>query len=279
MARLLALLLLPFSLLSVAHANDLESPYIGVEVVAIADAKDSIKAENIRLPTKAGVLVTRIDPKSPASKSGLKVGEIITQVNKQRTASEMQFKAAVEKLEIGKEAAFNGFGLGGSGWKSGNVRMTPFKYGEYLESQSGKSQDDFSGEVSLTSPFRQESRAPTHFRTALSNATKDGSFKLLFRIIMADTTDFPASASFKTDVGVFELKSLGKRTNIGGLDDLYEPEKGKELDELMDAIYKSKSVTWRLINSDGGFQEFTAKEEHIRDLVFIMDLKRWLEKK
>src|SRR5579871_278598 len=54
--------------------------YLGVMFQEI----NSERAKALRLPSEAGVEITRVEPDSPADKAGLKIGDVIMQYNGER---------------------------------------------------------------------------------------------------------------------------------------------------------------------------------------------------
>ncbi|NNJ70101.1 MAG: DegQ family serine endoprotease [Kiritimatiellales bacterium] len=71
---------------------------LGVTVEAL----DSDAARRFGYGDREGVLVTTVEPGSPASRSGLKIGHIITSVNRQSIDSVREFKQTLQEAEGGK---------------------------------------------------------------------------------------------------------------------------------------------------------------------------------
>ncbi|MGK7951347.1 MAG: HhoA/HhoB/HtrA family serine endopeptidase [Xenococcaceae cyanobacterium] len=79
--------------------------YLGIRMTALTpEIKQRLQAErNINLDEAEGVLIVEVMPNSPAAKSGLRAGDIITAIDRQAiyTASEVQ--KAVENTEVGQQ--------------------------------------------------------------------------------------------------------------------------------------------------------------------------------
>jgi len=60
-------------------------------------------AKELDIPYKRGVIVHRITGGSPVAKAGLKVGDVITKINKVPLTSAAQFRNTIATTEIGKE--------------------------------------------------------------------------------------------------------------------------------------------------------------------------------
>lgn len=279
MARLLSLFFVCVTAFSSVFAKDFDSPFVGVEVVAVADASNPFKEERIRFPSKIGVYVVRVDPKSPANKAGLKEGDIVTSVDKKKTHNTAQFLEVISKLEPGKDAVFSGYGKHDTGWAPGNVKVLTTSYGEYLESSATKAEDEFTGTVTYRSPYNDYSPRQTHLNTAVSKADGNSGYQYRARLLYADNPSFLASAIFKTDGEKITVKSLGSPAFPGAGAHVYTLEPSKEQEELIIALSKAKQVTYRLIATDGVYEEFEMSQDEIRDIKHIVDLKRWLEKK
>jgi len=73
--------------------------FLGVGIQEI----DSNRAKELKLPDDAGVEVTRIAPDSPAEKSGIKTGDVVTQYNGQRVEGMEQFSRMVRETPAGRE--------------------------------------------------------------------------------------------------------------------------------------------------------------------------------
>ncbi|OYW07783.1 MAG: hypothetical protein B7X34_10205, partial [Acidobacteriia bacterium 12-62-4] len=74
--------------------------YLGVGVREI----DQARAKELRLAEEAGVEVTQVDEESPASKAGLKVGDVVLEYNGQRVEGSEQFVRMVRETPVGRTA-------------------------------------------------------------------------------------------------------------------------------------------------------------------------------
>ncbi len=75
-------------------------PYLGVGVREV----DQARAKELRLAEEAGVEVTQVDEESPASKAGLKVGDVVLEYNGQRVEGSEQFVRMVRETPVGRTA-------------------------------------------------------------------------------------------------------------------------------------------------------------------------------
>lgn len=73
-------------------------PYLGVGVREI----DQARAKELRLAEEAGVEVTQVDEDSPASKGGIKVGDVVLEYNGQRVEGSEQFVRMVRETPVGR---------------------------------------------------------------------------------------------------------------------------------------------------------------------------------
>lgn len=79
---------------------DEDSGWLGVSL----DEVSAEKAKEAKLPTVRGVLVTDVEPDSPAAKAGLKSGDIITDFNGQRVEGVTQFRRYIRETPAGRTA-------------------------------------------------------------------------------------------------------------------------------------------------------------------------------
>jgi serine protease Do len=77
--------------------------WLGVHIQGVTDEL----ADSLGLEDAKGALVSRVMPKSPAQKAGLKRGDVILGVNDQGVAKLNDLPRLVANLEAGKKAAFN----------------------------------------------------------------------------------------------------------------------------------------------------------------------------
>ncbi|MEM9923933.1 MAG: HhoA/HhoB/HtrA family serine endopeptidase [Cyanobacteria bacterium P01_D01_bin.50] len=82
-----------------------DHPYLGIQMVTLTpDIKERLNSElgNPNISADKGVLLMRIMRGSPASRGGLKAGDVIVKINKQRVSKNEDVQKLVEKSEIGK---------------------------------------------------------------------------------------------------------------------------------------------------------------------------------
>jgi len=80
-------------------ASELRSK-LGIEVKEISN----LEARRRRLETREGVLLTKVDPNSPADRAGLEVGDIIHQINNQNLRGVQDYIRILESIQTGDEA-------------------------------------------------------------------------------------------------------------------------------------------------------------------------------
>ena len=80
-------------------------PYIGISMLDITTNSYYLWKENINIPegVTEGVVVYTTEENSPASKAGLKKGDIITKIEKEEITSLAEFRYVLYKHEAGKE--------------------------------------------------------------------------------------------------------------------------------------------------------------------------------
>ena len=72
--------------------------WLGVETHEVTAAK----AKELRLPGERGVVVGKVLSDSPAAKSGLKDGDVITEINGQRVEGTAQFRRMIREIPAGR---------------------------------------------------------------------------------------------------------------------------------------------------------------------------------
>jgi serine protease Do len=72
---------------------------LGIEVKEISN----LEARRRRMETREGVLLTKVDPNSPADRAGLEVGDIIHQVNNQNLRGIQDYARILESIQAGEE--------------------------------------------------------------------------------------------------------------------------------------------------------------------------------
>jgi hypothetical protein len=82
-----------------------EPSYIGIGV----DEVTPDKARSLKLPDATGAIVAEVDPNSPASRGGLRVGDVISQIDGEKLLNATALKAAVGKIAPGTAIALGIF--------------------------------------------------------------------------------------------------------------------------------------------------------------------------
>jgi serine protease Do len=77
------------------------SGWLGVDIEEVS----AEKAKEAKLPSVGGVLVTEVEPDSPAAKAGLKAGDIVTGYNGERVEGTVQFRRLIRETPTGRAAA------------------------------------------------------------------------------------------------------------------------------------------------------------------------------
>ena len=72
--------------------------WLGVETREVT----SDNAKELKLPGERGVVVGRIAPDSPASKSGLRENDVVTEINGQQVEGSMQFRRMIHEIPAGR---------------------------------------------------------------------------------------------------------------------------------------------------------------------------------
>jgi len=74
--------------------------WLGVETREVT----SDNAKELKLPSERGVVLGRIAPDSPASKSGLRENDVVAEINGQQVEGAMQFRRMVREIPAGRNA-------------------------------------------------------------------------------------------------------------------------------------------------------------------------------
>jgi serine protease Do len=74
--------------------------WLGVETLEVT----SDNAKELKLPSERGVVLGRIAPDSPASKSGLRENDVVTEINGQQVEGAMQFRRMIREIPAGRNA-------------------------------------------------------------------------------------------------------------------------------------------------------------------------------
>jgi len=72
--------------------------WLGVETREVT----SNNAKELKLPGERGVVLGRIAPDSPASKSGLRENDVVTEINGQQVEGAMQFRRMIREIPAGR---------------------------------------------------------------------------------------------------------------------------------------------------------------------------------
>lgn len=96
-----------------------QGAYLGVQVQDVTRALQ--RARN--LPTDEGALVSRVEDESPADKSGIRRGDVITEVDRERIDDSQDLIKAVRGLEPGSNVRI-------TLWRSGSLRTVNVELGE-----------------------------------------------------------------------------------------------------------------------------------------------------
>jgi serine protease Do len=72
--------------------------WLGVETREVT----SDNAKELKLPGERGVVLGRIAPDSPASKSGLRENDVVTEINEQQVEGAMQFRRMIREIPAGR---------------------------------------------------------------------------------------------------------------------------------------------------------------------------------
>lgn len=77
--------------------------YLGIRMTALTpEIKQQLKAErNLNLDNQEGVLIVGIVPNSPAARSGLRAGDVITAIDRQKISTASEVQKAVENTQVG----------------------------------------------------------------------------------------------------------------------------------------------------------------------------------
>ena len=95
--------------------------YLGVDLQEL----DADLAKYFQTQPGAGVLVARVEPNSPAEKGGLKSGDVITQLNGKKVATDEDLRAALSEVKEGETASLTILRHG----KVQNITVKPEKKG------------------------------------------------------------------------------------------------------------------------------------------------------
>ena len=79
--------------------------YLGIQMTALTpEIKQQLKAErNLNLDAQEGVLIVGIVPNSPAARSGLRAGDVITAIDRQKISTASEVQKAVARTQVGEQ--------------------------------------------------------------------------------------------------------------------------------------------------------------------------------
>ena len=82
-----------------------EHAYLGIQMTALTpEIKQRLKTErNLNLDGAEGVLIVGILPNSPAARSGLRPGDVITAIDRQKISTASEVQKAVERTQVGEQ--------------------------------------------------------------------------------------------------------------------------------------------------------------------------------
>lgn len=106
--------------------DDAQGGYLGVQVQDVTRALQ--RARN--LPTDEGALVSRVEDESPADQSGIRRGDVITDVNRQKIENSADLIRVVRGLDAGSRARI-------TVWRAGSLRTFNVQVGERPKGMTG----------------------------------------------------------------------------------------------------------------------------------------------
>lgn len=111
---------------------DAQGAYLGVQVQDVTRALQ--RARN--LPTSEGALVSRVEDESPADRSGIRRGDVITEVENDKIDSSQDLIRAVRGMEAGTRVRI-------TLWRSGSLRTVNVQLGERPQGMPGMGMPNF----------------------------------------------------------------------------------------------------------------------------------------
>jgi hypothetical protein len=112
--------------------SDAQGGYLGVQVQDVTRALQ--RARN--LPTGEGALVSRVEDESPADHSGIRRGDVITEVDREKIDNSQDLIRAVRGLDSGSRVR-------STLWRSGSLRTVNVQLGERPEGMPGMGMPNF----------------------------------------------------------------------------------------------------------------------------------------
>lgn len=112
--------------------TDAQGAYLGVQVQDVTRALQ--RARN--LPTGEGALVSRVEDESPADHSGIRRGDVITELEREKIDDSQDLIRAVRGLEAGSRVRI-------TLWRSGSLRTVNVQLGERPQGMPGMGMPNF----------------------------------------------------------------------------------------------------------------------------------------
>jgi membrane-associated protease RseP (regulator of RpoE activity) len=100
--------------------------WLGVETREVT----SDNAKELKLPGERGVVLGRIAPDSPASKSGLRENDVVTEINGQQVEGAMQFRRMIREIPAGRSVQL-------TVWRDGRTQKINVTLGKAEELRRG----------------------------------------------------------------------------------------------------------------------------------------------
>jgi len=100
-------------------SDDAQGGYLGVQVQDVSRALQRARD----LPTEDGALVSRVEDDSPADKAGIRRGDVITELDRDKIDNSQDLIRAVRGMEPGNKARV-------TLWRSGSLRTVTVTLGE-----------------------------------------------------------------------------------------------------------------------------------------------------
>jgi serine protease Do len=189
---------------SLARTGKVVHPRVGIGISDVTPEN----AQFFNLKDASGALVTQVEPDSPASRAGLKVGDVVKKMNDTEITDATQFQVAVQEQQVGNKVNMEIVRDG----KQINVPVTLEAMDAKKEMASGDSKEHGKarwgiGLADLTSDARNELQLPSDVHGALVAQVQPGSpadNAGLTRgdvIIQVNRTDVKSAADVKQSLG------------------------------------------------------------------------------
>lgn len=89
--------------LKIVKGEEIQRPYLGVQMANLSDAKYALYPRLEDIPLSQGVYVSKVENDSPAAKSGIQIGDIITKMDGQEVSSLAYLRYLLYQHDIGDE--------------------------------------------------------------------------------------------------------------------------------------------------------------------------------